>query len=181
MMIRFFLSVFFIGVLIAAGRFNSAHGQTSTPPQNVICKTGSDADLPKIKTQVADMAAKLKRLKQARQSARAKTDQLRTEILGIDEILKPFRARHKSAAKQAGSSTSAYEVYKANWLDTGELVRLNDKIRDRKQKHAAYKTARATYQTEKAAFETLGAKYQYIARDLLDRDRDCAGAMAALR
>jgi len=185
MMMRFFLSIFLITVPVSGGVFNLAYGQTSTQPstlaENVVCKTGSDANLPVIKIQVANMASELKRLKQAKQNSRAGTDRLRTEILTIDQVLKPLRERHKSAAAQAGSSTSAYALYKANWLDTGELARLNDKIRNRKQKHAQYKTVRTGYQNEKAAFETLGAKYQYIARDLLDRDRDCAGALAALR
>ncbi len=184
-MIRFFLSIFVIAVLVSGGVFGLAYGQTSTQPstlaENVICKTGSDANLPVIKIQVADMASELKRLKQAKQNSRARTDRLRTEILAIDQVLKPLRERHKSAAAQASSSVSAYDLYKANWLDTGELARLNDKIRGRKQKHADYKTVRESYQAEKTAFETLGAKYQYIARDLLDRDRDCAAALAALR
>ena len=137
-------------------------------------------DLPVIKIQVADMATELKHLKQARSISRVQTDKLHAEILAIDQALKPLRERHKSAAAQASSSISAYEVYKANWLDTGELDRLNDQIRNRKQKHAQYKSVRANYEAEKAAFEDLGAKYQYIARDLLDRDRDCAGAMTAL-
>jgi len=180
MMFRFYLSVYLLCLLMTGRVAGLAYGQTPVPPANVICKTGLDADLPEIKAQVSGMAAELKGLKQARQAARAQTDKLHAEILAIDQALKPLRARHKSAAEQASSSTSTYEVYKANWLDTGELARLNDQIRDRKQKHAEYKTVRTEYQTEKAAFEALGAKYQYIARDLLDRDRDCAGAMAAL-
>jgi len=181
MMIRFFLVVFLVAAPVLGGVFGVALAQTPTPPANVICKTGSDVDLPVIRILVADMASELKRLKQVKQSSRAGTDRLRTEILTIDQVLKPLRERHKSAAAQASSSTSTYALYTANWLDTGELARLNDKIRTRKQKHAAYKTVRAGYQAEKAAFETLGAKYQYIARDLLDRDRDCAAAQAALR
>ena len=181
MMIRFFLYILLIAVPVSGGISGLAYGQTSIPPANVICKTGSDANLPEIRSQVADMASELKRLKQAQQNSRARTDRLRTEILAIDQGLKPLRERHKSAAAQASSSTSDYALYKANWLDTGELARLNDKIRNRKQKHAQYKTVRAGYQNEKTAFEALRAKYQYIARDLLDRDRDCAAAQAALR
>ncbi len=179
MMVRYYLPVFFF--LLLALSFDAAGAQTPAPPRNAICKTGSDADLPEIKAQVADMATELKRLKQARQTARSRTDKLHREILALDQVIKPLRVRHKSAAQQAGSSTSAYALYKANWLDTGELDRLNGNISLRKQKHTAYKIARTDYQNQKSAFETLGAKYQYIARDLLDRDRDCAGARAALR
>ena len=148
---------------------------------NTICKTGSDADLPVIKIKIANMASKLKRLKQTRQNSRARTESLRTEILAIDQTLGPWRVRHKTAAAQASKSENTYGVYKANWIDTGELRRLNDKINLRKLKHADYKQLRAQYQTENTEFKNLGDRYQYIARDLLDRNRDCAAAQTALR
>jgi len=150
-------------------------------PANTVCKTGSDADLPVIKTKIANMAAKLKRLKQSKKNSRARTEALRTEILAIDKTLSPWRARHKAAAAQASASASTYAVYKANWIDTGELKRLNDKINLRKLKHADYKRVRARYQSENAEFKALSTRYQNIARDMLDRDRDCAAAKIALQ
>ena len=155
----------------------SAQAQT---PINTVCKTGSDADLPAIKIKVANMAEDLKQLKQAKQNSRASTSALRDEILAIDQELGPRRTRHKTAAELAGESASTYALYKAEWIDTGALNRLNDTINFRKTKHQDYKQARAQYQAETAKFEALGAKYQHIARDLLDSDRDCAGAKAAL-
>ncbi|MCF6220043.1 MAG: hypothetical protein L3J65_02925 [Robiginitomaculum sp.] len=150
-------------------------------PANAICKTGSDADLPVIKIKIANMASKLKRLKQSKKNSRARTDALRTEILAIDQTLSPWRARHKAAAAQASTSANNYAVYKANWLDTGELRRLNDKINHRKLKHTDYKQVRAQYQSENAEFKALSTRYQNIARDMLDRDRDCAAAKIALQ
>lgn len=150
-------------------------------PANTVCKTGRDADLPVIKIKVANMASKLKRLKLTKQNSRARTSVLRSEILTIDQMLGSWRTRHKTAAAQAGASANTYAVYKANWIDTGELARLNDKINLRKTKHTDYKRVRAQYQRENTEFEALGTRYQYIARDLLDSDRDCAAAQAALR
>ena len=158
-----------------------AQAQTPSNPVNTVCKTGSDVDLPEIKTKIADMAEELKRLKQVKQSSRTNTATLRAEILAIDQELGPWRARHKTAATLAGETAGTYAVYKAEWIDTGELNRLNDKINLRKTKHQDYKLVRAQYQSENTKFEALGAKYQHIARDLLDRDRDCAAAQAALR
>ncbi len=168
----------FIAIVLMSISAGSAFAQT---PPNSICKTGSDADLPVIKIKIGNMASKLKRLKQTKQNSRARVASLRTEILSIDQVLTPWRARHKSAAERAGQTESTYAVYKANWIDTGELNKLNAKIRLRKLKHADYKRLRAQYQSENAEFEALGAKYQHIARDLLDRDHDCAAAQAALR
>ena len=148
---------------------------------NTICKTGQDTDLPVIKIKIANMASKLKRLKQAKKNSRSRTDALRTEILAIDQKLGPWRTRHKAAASQAGNSANTYAVYKANWIDTGELKRLNDKINLRKLKHADYKRARAQYQAENTEFKALSTRYQSIARDMLDRDRDCAAAKFALQ
>jgi len=161
-------------------------GLSNTPaqaqaPANTVCKTGLDADLPEIKTKVANMADALKRLKQKKQNSSANISMLRNEILAIDQELGPRRARHKAAAERAGETAATYEVYKAEWISSGELERLNGKINLRKSKHQDYKLARTQYQIEKTEFEALGAKYQHIARDLLDRDRDCAAAQAALR
>lgn len=164
--------------IILSGIF-AGTGFTQTP--NTICKTGYDANLPIIKIKVANMASKLKRLKQSKQNSRARIAVLRAEILAIDEILTPWRKRHKKAAKKAGKSAKKYSVYKANWIDTGELTKLNAQINLRKVKHQEYKQVREQYQRENTEFEALGAKYQHIARDLLDRDRDCAAAQAALR
>ena len=150
-------------------------------PANTVCKTGTDADLPVIKVKIANIASKLKRLKQSKQNTRARTETLRTEILAIDEKLGPWRTRHKTAAAQAGASANTYAVYKANWIDTGELKRLNDKIKLRKLKHADYKRVRAQYQNENTEFKALSTRYQNIARDMLDRDRDCAAAKFALQ
>lgn len=150
-------------------------------PVNTVCKTGSDTDLPVIKIKITNMASKLKRLKQTKQNSRARVDRLRTEILSIDQTLGPWRSRHKTAAEQAGVSTSTYAVYKANWIDTGELRRLNDKINLRKVKHADYKRVRDSYQIENTEFKALSTRYQNIARDMLDRDRDCAAAKFALQ
>ena len=150
-------------------------------PANVVCKTGTDVDLPVIKIKIANMASKLKRLKQAKKNSRARTDALRTEILAIDQTLGPWRTRHKIAASRASASESSYAVYKANWIDTGELRRLNDKINLRKLKHADYKRVRAQYQAENTEFKALSTRYQNIARDMLDRDRDCAAAKFALQ
>ncbi len=150
-------------------------------PANTVCKTGTDADLPVIKIKIANMASKLKRLKQSQKNSRARTDALRTEILAIDQTLSPWRARHKAAASQASASANTYAAYKANWIDTGELRRLNDKIKQRKLKHADYKRVRAIYQSENAEFKALSTRYQNIARDMLDRDRDCAAAKIALQ
>lgn len=168
-------AVFAVGITGLPNTF--AQAQT---PINTVCKTGLDADLPAIKTKVANMAEDLKHLKQAKQNSRASTSALREEILAIDQELGPWRTRHKTAAALAGESASTYALYKAEWIDTGEFNRLNDKINFRKTKHQDYKQARAQYQAETAKFEALGAKYQHIARDLLDSDRDCAGAKAAL-
>lgn len=150
-------------------------------PANTVCKTGSDADLPVIKIKIANMASKLKRLKQTKQNSRARTDALRAEILAIDETLGSWRARHKAAAANASASQNTYAVYKANWIDTGELRRLNDKINLRKLKHADYKRVRAQYQRENTEFKALSTRYQNIARDMLDRDRNCAAAKFALQ
>jgi len=160
---------------------DTSSGNTVASSANTVCKTGSDADLPEIKSKVAKLAEDLKRLKQVKQNSRAHTSVLRSEILAIDQELGPWRARHKTAAEQAGASADTYAVYKTNWIDTGALGRLNDKISLRKTKHADYKRVRAQYQRENTEFEALGSKYQHIARDLLDRDRDCAAAQAALR
>ncbi len=149
-------------------------------PANRVCKTGSDADLPEIKTKIAKMADELKRLKQAKQTALVNTSTLRGDIVAIDQGLGPWRVRHKVAAELAGSSAEAYATYKAEWIDAGELERLNANINLRKVKHQDYKLVLAQYQAVKTQFETLGAKYQHIARDLLDRDRDCDAAKTAL-
>lgn len=154
---------------------------TAQAPANTVCKTGRDADLPVIKIKIANMGSKLKRLKQTKKNSRARTDALRTEILAIDQMLGPWRTRHKSAAAQAGQSENTYAVYKANWIDTGELRRLNDKINLRKLKHGDYKRVRAQYQSENTEFKELSTRYQTIARDMLDRDRDCAAAKFALQ
>lgn len=166
----------------------SLTGFTNTPaqaqaqaPVNTVCKTGSDADLPEIKIKVANMAEALKLLKQAKQNSRENTSLLRSEILAIDQELVPWRARHKTAAELAGETAATYAAYKTEWIDTGELTRLNDKLILRTAKYQDHKLVRAQYQVEKTEFEALGAKYQYIARDLLDRDRDCAAAQAALK
>ena len=178
---RNFTAILFAFFLSLFANPSFAQTPTNQAPANAVCKTGSDADLPVIKIKVANMASRLKRLKQAKQTTRSRVAKLRTEILSIDQVLTPWRTRHKSAAERAGKTESTYAVYKSNWIDTGELNKLNAKIRLRKLKHADYKRLRTQYKNENAEFEALGAKYQHIARDLLDQDRDCAGAMAALR
>lgn len=165
---------------LGLGGFSGAFAHAQTPAPS-ICKTGSDADLPVIKVKIANMASKLKRLKQSKQNVRARTETLRTEILAIDQTLGPQRTRHQTAAAQASASANTYAVYRANWIDTGELRRLNDKIKLRKLKHADYKRVRAQYQSENAEFKALSTRYQNIARDMLDRDRDCAAAKFALQ
>jgi Zn-finger nucleic acid-binding protein len=166
-------------ISVACVGLSNASAQTQTPA-NTVCKTGSDVDLPEIKSKVANMAEDLKRLKQVKQNSRAGASVLRSEILAIDQELGPWRARHKIAAEQAGETVDTYAVYKAEWIDTGELERLNATINLLKTKHQDYKQARAQYSAENTEFKALGTKYQHIARDLLDRDRDCAAAIMAL-
>lgn len=173
--------------VVSLGSVSTASAQEQMPTNpainttvNTVCKTGSDVDLPEIKAKIAKMAEDLKSLKQSKQNSRASTSALRAEILAIDQELGPWRVRHKTAAELAGETADTYAAYKTEWIDTGELVRLNDKINLRKTKHQDYKLVRAHYETENAEFVSLGAKYQHIARDLLDRDRDCAAARAAL-
>lgn len=166
-------------LVVALASLSNTFAQAQIPA-NTVCKTGSDVDLPEIKSKVASMAEDLKRLKQVKQNSRAGVSVLRSEIMAIDQELGPWRVRHKIAAEQAGETADTYAVYKANWIDTGELARLNATINLRKTKHQDYKQARAQYQDENTEFKALGTKYQHIARDLLDRDRDCAAAIMAL-
>ena len=163
--------------LVLTGSFAFAQNAN----QNSYCKTGTDANLPVLKLQIKNMADSLSRLKRDRQNLRTPLDGLKEEILALDEELKPLRSRHQKAAKKASKSAKSYAKYKAKWLDTGELERLNTMIKTRKQKHALYKQKRTQYLNIDKRFKALANSYEHIARDTLDKNRDCQSASIALR
>ncbi len=167
--------VFLVLFFAFFGHYGLAYGQNS------YCKTGSDASLPVIKIKINNMKNSLTRQKTQIQNLRAPLEPLKDEILALDAKIKPMRSNHQKAAKKAQKSAKSYEKYKQKWLDTGELDRLNSMIKSRKQKHAIYKQKRREFISSNEKFKALAKRYEQIARDMLDKNRDCQAASNALR
>ena len=161
------------GLLLAA--------QSSFAQDNSYCKTGSDADLSVLKQKIQSMAAHIAQQKKIRTDLRAQLEPLKDEILSLDKQIKPLRDKHQKASRKSQKSAKSYAKYKSKWLDSGELERLNGMIKTRKAKYSRYQQMLSQYRAADNAFQTSASRYRYIARDLLDKNRDCAAARAALQ
>ncbi len=156
-------------------------GVSAVAQDNSYCKTGDDMDLPVLKQKIQALASRVAQDKKIRTDIRTQLEPLKNEILVLDKQIKPLRAKHQKAARKSQKSAKSYAKYKAKWLDTGELDRLNGLIKSRKQKYTNYKQMLAQYRAADTAFTAGANRYRHIARDLLDKNRDCGAAKLALQ
>ncbi len=158
---------------------NSTESAPKAPPW---CKTGSDADLIHLRVKMDAIKTERRDILKKKKTLEAQLQRHQAAINAVADPIKTMLTEYRAdmAAKNAGNLDS--ESLNAKWVNSGRLRRGNEMIAaSNEQKQQASKIRNEINNLYNVYYKPLDDKYTHVGRDMLERDRDCAGALIALK
>ncbi len=151
------------------------------PPKPPWCKTGSDADLPTIRVKYNALSAQINTLTAALKPLQQRYEKHGQDMEDAKSAYEPMKTAFKAAKARAQTDEDYRSTYKSNWIYSGKLDLLNELIDAYNEQNNYQIELWPDIERLQDQRTALKEKRKSIGRDMLDRDRNCAGALAALQ